>query len=227
MFLTWYVSPGQQVSRDSSHAGPVQYSAVVGGVQSIKSSHFGQIHCNTAAILLQNTYIWMLTVVHLHENKQTHRCGRSPLLGFPLCFWPLQTPGSYRQNWQADQWWWRTWQKKIQPHSSSVHLREKTVKMKNGLLWNVMIMECNEDCRCPPWKGLQVILYPVTPGVFFQASLKELAPMSTTFTSRTVSISSESVKEAAKQYGTTISDTRFDKSHFSYIIIIYRWLLKY
>lgn len=98
--------------------------------------------------------------------------------------------------------------------------RKDEVKMKDGLLWNVMIMECNEDYQCPPWKGLQVTLYPVTPGVFFQASLKELAPMSTTFTSRTVSISSESVKEAAKQYGTTISDTTFDKSNFSYIIII-------
>lgn len=80
-------------------------------------------------------------------------------------------------------------------------------------------MECNEDCRCPPWKGLQVILYPVTPGVFFQASLKELAPMSTTFTSWTVSISSESVEEAAKQYGTTISYTRFDKSQWNMFII--------
>lgn len=79
--------PGQQVSRCSSYAGPVQYSAVVGGVQSIESSHLGQIHCNTTATLIQ-----ILIAVHIHENKQveilkvTHMCGRSPLLDFPLCF---------------------------------------------------------------------------------------------------------------------------------------------
>lgn len=142
LFLTWYVSPGQLVSRCSSHPGPVQYSAVVGGVQSAKSSHFGQIHCNTTAILLQNTYICMLTVAHLHENKQTHRCGRSPLLGFPLCFWPRQTPGFCRQNLQADQWWWRTWQKKIQPHSSSLHLRENTQNSEDD---GWIIMKCNDN----------------------------------------------------------------------------------
>lgn len=43
-----------------------------------------------------------------------------------------------------------------------------------------------------PRKGIQEILYPDTPGVFLQDKVKELTPMSTTFTSLTAWIGPES-----------------------------------
>lgn len=49
-----------------------------------------------------------------------------------------------------------------------------------------------------PRKGIQEILYPDAPGVFRQDRLKELTPMSTTFTPFTAWMGSESEKAAEK-----------------------------
>ena len=49
-----------------------------------------------------------------------------------------------------------------------------------------------------PRKGTQEILYPDAPGVFLQDRVKELTPMSTTFTSLTAWIGSESEIVAEK-----------------------------
>lgn len=49
-----------------------------------------------------------------------------------------------------------------------------------------------------PRKGIQVILYPDAPGVFLQDRVKELTPMSKTFTSLTACIGPESETAAEK-----------------------------
>lgn len=51
-----------------------------------------------------------------------------------------------------------------------------------------------------PRKGIQEILYPDAPGVFLQDRVKELTPMSTTFTPFTAWIGSESETVAEKWY---------------------------
>ena len=53
-------------------------------------------------------------------------------------------------------------------------------------------------CAPLPRKGIQEILYPDAPGVFLQDTVKELTPMSTTFTSLTAWISWESETAAEK-----------------------------
>lgn len=52
-----------------------------------------------------------------------------------------------------------------------------------------------------PRKGTQVILYPDAPGIFLQDRVKELTPMSTTFTSLTAWTGPESMT-AAENYNT-------------------------
>lgn len=49
-----------------------------------------------------------------------------------------------------------------------------------------------------PRKGTQEILYPDAPGVFFQDRVKELTPMSKTFTPFTAGMGSESETAAEK-----------------------------
>lgn len=43
---TWYVPPGEKVSRNASHTCPVQNSAAVCSIQSSEVVHFGKIHWN-------------------------------------------------------------------------------------------------------------------------------------------------------------------------------------